>query len=703
MLLRYQLALRRSMFVHSLGGRIAMTALRGMTPEDLFRIQWINDVQLAPDGSRAAFVVTTLDETDDEYRSAVWSVRVDDGEPRRITHGPKRDTQPCFSPDGRYLAFVRDVRGKENRDARPQLWVMPTDGGEAWQLTDLANGAGRAVWSPDGSALVVSSRVTPEDGLSKEDRERHRSRGRVIERVRYKMNGEGFTYDRPPKLWRVPFAEGAVQQATPLTDGEWSDTDADWSPDGGRIAFVSARHESRDTDATRDIWVVDAAGGEPRRVTDCPGPKSSPRWSPDGGTIAFLGHEHAIGGGFNTKLWLVGVDKGEGGSETLPYRGAATDGGLRCLTGVFDHTIVDGSLSWTVDGGLRFLCQDQGAVHLYEISAEGGAPRLLVGGERQVTSYNAHGGRIAFTATSATDPAEVFLLEGGEERQLTDVNEAWKAEVHRAAPVRMLFASEDGTRVEGWLMKPFDWREGERYPVLYNIHGGPHAQSGYGFFDEFQVQAGTGYGVFYVNFRGSTGYGERFAESVNGNTGVLDEQDLMAGLDALVQAPWVDAARLGVLGGSYGGYMTSWLVGHTDRFAAACSERAVNNWLSKVGTSDIGFMQHREIGADPWEDPLHYLRRSPIFYVEQVRTPVLVMHSENDLRCPIEQGEQFYTALKLAGVETRFVRFPEENHELSRAGKPSRRVQRFEEQLAWFDRYLRAGTATTVGVGAAVR
>jgi dipeptidyl aminopeptidase/acylaminoacyl peptidase len=656
-----------------------MTDQRGMTPDDLFRIRFVSDVQLAPDGSRAVFVVTAIDEQGDEYRAAIWSVDRDGTRARRITFGPKRDTQPRFSPDGRYLAFVRDIRGKENREARPQLWVMPTGGGEAWPLTDLPNGAGGPAWSPDGSALLLTSRVTPEDGLSKEEKEKYRSRARVIERVRYKMNGEGFTYDRPSKLWRIPFAEDGPVTATQLTGGEWSDADPAWSPDGALIAFVSARHDTRDTDTTRDIWLMPAEGGEPRRLTDVPGPKGDPCWSPDGATIAYLGHEHAIGGGFNTKLWTVPASGGE------PV----------CLTADFDHTIADGSLSWSDDGRrLRFLCQDQGAVHLCEIEATGGAPVRLLGGDRQVTSYDAGPAGIAFTATTATDPAEVFLLESRSERQLTDLNAAWKADVYRAAPERLLFTSEDGTRVEGWLMKPSGFRDGERYPVLYNIHGGPHGQYGYGFLDEFQVQAGHGFGVFFINFRGSTGYGERFAESINGNTGVLDYQDLIAGLDALVQVGWVAADRIGVLGGSYGGYMTSWLIGHTQRFAAACSERAVNNWLSKVGTSDIGFMQHREIGADPWDDPLHYLRRSPIFHVKNVRTPVLILHSENDLRCPIEQAEQFYTALKLQGAETRFVRFPEENHELSRSGKPSRRVQRFEEQLAWFDRYLRSGSDT---------
>lgn len=653
-----------------------MTERRGMTPQDLFRIQWLSDVQLAPGGERAVFVVTTMDEQPDEYRSSIWSVDATRGEePRRITFGPKRDTQPRFSPDGRHLAFVRDVSSKEDRDARPQVWVMRLDGGEAWQLSDLPNGASKPVWSPDGSAILVTSRVTPDDGLSKDEREKRRLRGRIIERVRFRMNGEGFTYDRPTKLWRVPFSESGRQPAVQLTHGEWSDTDPDWSPDGEEIAFVSARHEARDTENTRDIWALPAAGGEPRRVTEFSGPKSSPRWSPDGGTIAFLGHEHAVGGGFNTKLWVVPASGGE----------------PACLTSDFDHTLTEGSLRWSDDGrALRFLCQDQGAVHLYQVAVAGGTPERILGGDQQLAGYSSTGSRTVFIAGNTTEPAEVSLVEDSQERRLTDVNAAWKDEVERPAPERMLVTSEDGTRVEGWLIKPVGFRDGERYPVLYNIHGGPHAQNGYTFLDEFQVQAGAGFGVFFVNFRGSTGYGERFAESINGNVGVLDYQDLIAGLDALLRVPWVDPARLGVLGGSYGGYLTSWLISHTDRFAAACSERAVNNWLSKVGTSDIGFMQHREIGADPWQDPLHYLRCSPIFYVKQIRTPTLIVHSENDLRCPIEQAEQLYTALKLQGVETRFVRFPEENHELSRSGKPSRRIQRFEEQLAWFRRHLTA-------------
>jgi dipeptidyl aminopeptidase/acylaminoacyl peptidase len=663
-----------------------MAIQRGVAPEDIFQIHWVSDVQISPDGALVACVVTQIDDEIDDYRSSIWVVPCAGGVPRRLTNSPKRDTQPRFSPDGSVLAFVRDAAKKDDKDTKPQVWAIRLSGGEAWMLTDLPNGATQPVWSPDGQQIALLSRVSPEDGLSKEDKEKLRARGRVIDRLKYRMNGEGYIYDRPNKVWTVPFSESGPVEARQLTDGDWSDTHPSWSPDGKSLAFTSARHETRDIDGISDIWVVSADGGEPRKITDSQGPTVGPRWSPNGREIAYIGHAYPMGSGYNTKLWAVSVD----------------DGAIRDLTADYDRYVVSPSsgtpptVHWSKDGStLLFTALDKGSQPILTVPSGGGPVDIVIGGEREITFFDAPLGvrRIAFIASTATAPAEVFLWEESKgERQLTDFNAEWKSEVYRATPERIVYTSEDGTEVDGWLLKPFGFQPGQIYPVLYNIHGGPHGQYGHTFFDEFQVQVGHGYGVFYPNPRGSQGYGEAFSMAIVGEWGKRDYEDVMAGLDALVRVPWVDGDRIGVLGGSYGGYMTSWVIGHTDRFKVACSERAVNNIYSMYGTSDIGFYFNEwETGGKPfWEAPQYYLDRSPIHYVQHVKTPTLIIHSEGDLRCPIEQGEQLFIALKRRGVDTLFLRFPEENHELSRSGKPSRRIQRFQVQLEWFDKYLRS-------------
>ena len=651
-------------------------ARRAMTAHDLTRIRFVSDPQISPDGRRVAFVVTVLSEERDEYLSNVWIVDTDGGEPRRFTAGPRRDTAPRWSPDGTRLAFLSERTLKE----KAQLYVMPADGGESVRLTDLKNGVYAPAWSPDGKHLVFVSRVGGwQEPESEEEKQKSRP-ARVITTLKHKFNGDGFTFDRRPHLFVVPATGGESRQ---ITDGDFADADPAWSPEGHLIAFTSARHADRDYDNISDVWVVPPEGGEPRRLTDGAGPVSLPAFSPDGRTIAYLGTRHPNESGRNTRLFTVPLAGG------LPT----------CLTSALDRTCSPFFASvgpiWSAEGEWIFFgIEDQGNVPVFRVQAIGGtAPAPLLTGDRQVTGLSVArtGPGVVFSAMHPTAPVEIFTCgpDGAGERQVTDLNGPWKAEVALSQPER--FAIEQaGQRVDIWVMKPFGYVPGTQYPALLNVHGGPHTQYGHGFFDEFQVYAGAGYAVIYTNPRGSQGYGETFTRAVIGDWGGGDFADVVAGLDeALRRCDFIDPERLGVLGGSYGGFLTSWIVGHSNRFKAACSERAVNNQHSMFGTSDIGhYFQEWQNRCLPWENPQWYAERSPLSYAKEITTPLLILHAEADLRCPIEQAEQLFVALKKLRREVLLVRFPDENHEMSRSGKPRHRLERFRFILDWFGRYL---------------
>jgi dipeptidyl aminopeptidase/acylaminoacyl peptidase len=652
---------------------------RGMVPQDLTRIAFVTDAQISPDGRRIAFVVTSLSEERDEYLSNIWLVDAAGGEPRRFTTGPRRDIEPRWSSDGTRLAFLSERAPKE----KLQLYVMPADGGEPTRLTSLENGAGSVAWSPDGARLAFVSPIGGQREPESEEERRKSRPARVITSLKYRFNGEGFVYDRRPHVFVVTLDGAAPRQ---VTDGDFIDADPVWAPDGRSIVFVSARHAERDEDDASDLWRVPAGGGTPQKLTATPGPILLPAFSPDGGTIVYLARPGRNAFGRNIRTFAI----------------PAIGGDAVCLTSALDRSCdaLHVRPLWSPDGGsVVVAAEDRGDLGLWRVATRSGeAPRRIVGGERVLNGFSASadGRLLAFAVSSATAPSEVFVCgaDGSGERQLTGLNRAWKETTALASPERFHLARA-GLEIHGWVMRPAGFVPGRRYPALLSIHGGPHAQYGNGFFDEFQVYAGAGYAVIFANPRGSQGYGEAFAQAVIGDWGGGDYADVMAVLDeALGRSPFIDPDRLGVLGGSYGGFLTSWTVGHTDRFKAACSERAVNCQYTMFGTSDIGssFNVVELGGAMPWEDMARYIERSPLTYAKNIVTPLLILHSEDDLRCPIEQAEQLFVALKKLRREVRLVRFPGENHEMSRSGRPRHRLERFRHILEWFGSHLGGAT-----------
>ncbi|MDP9394740.1 MAG: S9 family peptidase [Actinomycetota bacterium] len=653
-----------------------------MKPEDIGRIVTVSSPAVAPDGRLVAYVVTRVDLEVNDYRSAVWLVATDgSGAPWQLTSGAARDAVPVWSPDGRRIAFASD-RGEGAR--RYGVHVVPVaTGGETVTLVRRDEACSGLSWSPDGRHLAFSSRVRDERYAEEDERARPPRR---VDALFPRLDAVGWTIDRPTHVFVVN-ADGSAAPRQ-LTHGRWEHGEVTWSPDSARVAFVAARHADADLDVVNDLWsveVADRSGGDPVRLTRTNGYLSHPSWSPDGRWVAVLrtegriGHRHA-------RLALVAAD---GGNEVRTLT-ASLD--LHCSPYPFVRQPV-----WQGEDVL-FSLEDSGRVHLYRAAAAagGGAGRAgggdvaverVVDGARWVTGYDARSGVIALTSAGATAPSEVFVVaDGGEERRLTRHQDDFLAACPPVEPVRFEARSEDGCPLDAWLVRPAGMTDGARVPVVLSVHGGPHTQYGEIWFDEFQVFAAAGFAVVYANPHGSTGGGERFARAIlsprssedpGTGWGGIDYRDLMTVLDtALERFPELDATRAAIVGGSYGGYMTSWAIGHTDRFNAAVSERAVNNLLSLEWSSDAaGYFRH-EMGVSHLDAPEEYTRMSPVTYVRDITTPVLILHSEDDLRCHIEQADCLWVALRLLRRDVDYYRFPAEGHELSRSGSPKHRVQR---------------------------
>ena len=552
-------------------------------------------------------------------------------------------------------------------------------GGEARQLSNVQDGISNPSWSPDGSTIAFTMKEpkSEQEGPQNPD-------VRVIRKLRHKMNGVGFMDERRRHLYVLDVKSGEVTQ---VTKGDFDVSQPAWSPCGTKFAFSTSTDPDADLRFIPDIWIINIDGSGMKKMTRSLGPCGSPVFSPCGKYLAYTGHEEAEKGYPDAKLYVLPLSGGDRLSLLESFHttvGNVVGSDTRADRGTPDPL-------WKEDGsGLYFVATDGGDANLYFVSLAGDV-RQVTTGEQSITSFSLCEGQLVYTSNHVDNPGDIYVTDECCVKRLTAVNAGVLEELKLSLPERVIYKGPLNMDIEGWLIRPTEYQEGEKYPLILHIHGGPHVAYGNAFFHEFQLMASQGYGVLYTNPRGSRGYGTEFTKAVVGDWGGVDYEDMMAGVEyAVKHYPWVDEGRLGVTGGSYGGYMTNWMVGQTDKFKAAVTLRCISNMYTKYGTSDIGFYGNKAGmgGADLWDDEEFIMSRSPIRYAPKVRTPILIIHSEQDYRCPMEQAEQWFTALKRLGVTTEFVRFAGENHELSRSGKPRNRLDRLLFIMDWFDRYL---------------
>lgn len=690
---------------------MSLTTRRTLQAEDLLALKLAGDVQISPDGTRVAYVLQEIDAETNQYKTAIWLAR-EGHEPVPFTGG-RQDSAPRWSPDGRCLAFL------SKRSGSSQIWLLSMEGGEARQLTHIRGGVDAPVWSPCGQWIAFTAHLD-EKGIQPESKEpeekdpfrKYNRDVKVITRLLYKMDGVGYYDNRRTQVCVIPAAGGTPKQ---LTSGPFDHHAPAWTPDGRGLVFAANRLPDADWHPyCSELWYVDREGGEPVQLThggsDLAAEK--PAVSPDGRQIAFLGTEPLEQGYGLTGLYVLDRETGAvrrlaAGLDRGFYNEAITD--LPCPAG--------GGLTWSPNGRWIYgIVSDGGQVHLVKVGTSTGAVVQVTGGDRVIHAFSLTPDcrRAALAYATPTSPSDVYLarldephpaprvkhcgavLEGGgvAEVQLTCHNAALFAEVEMPTPERFRFrAGPDAPEVDGWVLPPARQEPGRKYPTILQIHGGPMGMYGCGFFFEFQWLAAQGYAVIWSNPRGSQGYGHDFCRCIRADWGNLDYQDVMAAVDAAVSRyDFIDPDRLGVEGGSYGGFMVNWVIGHTDRFKAAVTSRPVVNRWSAMGTSDTGYSRVVQFGTENWWEPENmapYLKQSPLLHASRMNTPLLIESQEGDLRCPVEQAEQLYAALRFQKKTVKFVRYPNEFHGMSRNGKPWHRVHRLKTIADWFDEYLK--------------
>ena len=666
---------------------------RGLIPEDFYNEFTIQDTAVSPAGDLVAFTVMTVIEDENERHREIWLQRLANGVPDggsfRLTSPTEEAFSPRWSPDGSLLAFS-SRRGEDSNN----VWFlrMQAGGGEAFHIEGVT---GSPTWSPDGQRIAFTRRPDGEDEEDDgEEREGWiapdaitrtldavRFDGRVVTSMRYKSDGTlnlrpHYSVRDKAQLFVVNAEGGEARQ---LTEMAFDVGGVTWTAEGQTLLFTGNEEQNNEynRDQTQDIYAVPAAGGDIRRLTTNPGSERSAAVSPDGRQLAFL---YTSERGAQTDLMLVDI------AEDGGFAGSRTN-----LTADWD--LAPGAPRWTRDGNaIRFAAGTSGNTHLFEASLQGQV-RQITSGDRTLRSISAaeDGSVMAYALTDPFTPSDLYMsrTDGSGEQRLTSFNEEWLQEIDLMPAERLTWTVENGTEIEGWLIKPVGYSPGEKYPLILKIHGGPHGSYGNYWFRTFHVLSNAGFFVLYPNPRGSSGYGHEFTYATRGQWGEMDQGDYLGGVDAAIaRYAEIDTDRVGVAGGSYGGYMTNWLTATTDRFAAAVTSRSIANWESWWGTSDAQGLTEYEFFGAPWEQRELYRRLSPISYVENVTAPTLIIHSENDYRTPIGDGEQWFMSLKKNRVPTELVRYPRSSHGLSRSGEPWLLVDRLERMRSWFVHWL---------------
>ena len=664
--------------------------LRTIKADDIYQFNTVSEVRISPDGKNVVYTVQRVDKKTEKKYTNLWITSTGIGEPQQFTTGDQHDGSARWSPDGNKIAFLSD-RGDKEKAA--QIHLIPFRGGEASRLSNIVGEISELIWSPDGKKLLCTVRKLDAETLEREKDEGKKKLGvvaRQYDRLFYKLDGYGYLPHERTHIWIIDARTGKAKQ---LTDHPvYDEQNPTWSPDGRWIAFASNRSENPDLMFDRwDIFVMPASGGEFRRIETPVGYKYQPSFSPNGKWIAYLGSEGEGLSYKNAGLWIAPVD----GSKEA-----------RNLTEKYDIHIDSSTINdvgspelmsptWSKDGKrIYFNTVLHGSAKLSSISVSGDDVRDEIGEGGVVGSFTFDMDQksLAYFYGRINDPVQIYVrdIKSGKDRQLTKLNRKLLDGIDLGSVEEVWFKGPDDNDLQGWILKPPGFDPSKKYPSIMEIHGGPLTQYGKLFMHEFYYLAANGYVVYFSNPRGGRGYGEEHAKAIYGDWGRADYADLMAWADYMEKQPYIDPQRMGVTGGSYGGYMTVWIIGHTQRFKAAVTQRCVSNFISMWGSSDFNWSFQYELGnKPPFEDLQNYWEHSPIAYIGNARTPTLVLHNEFDLRCPIEQSEQVFVALKKLGVDSEMVRFPDEFHGLSRTGRTDRKIARLNHILRWFDKYLK--------------